>query len=198
MALWLKFNFMLSLNNNLCFILLCMVSMQAFSSDLTKVEMEAEPVIKIKWDELLPEAFRPDTVIAKYQDQLDKYTDDDSGPEIEALYAKITKEMTTSLVNKSIHNKWIKLPGFIAPLNNDNALITEFLLVPYFGACVHVPPPPTNQTVLVRVADNNGIKMEDSMGAFWISGKIQLDTNKTDIGEAGYSIQDAMIEFYEE
>lgn len=168
-------------------------------NSLTKVEMDFEPLMEIDWDELVPEAYRGDAIITKYKDQLDKFEDGDTfNPEADALYQKITEEMNNAPVNEAINNKRIKLPGFIAPLNHHNGLITEFLLVPYFGACIHVPPPPINQTVLVKTAANQGIKTEDSFGAFWVSGHIRIEGKKMNIGESGYSIKDATIEVYTE
>ncbi|PHS24696.1 MAG: hypothetical protein COA83_07590 [Methylophaga sp.] len=167
-------------------------------NSLTKEEVEFEAPTEIKWDDLVAEDYQPEKIIAKYQKQIDKYDAEDYSPEAEAFYNKINAELNNAPVNETIHNQQIKLPGFIAPLTQDNGVITEFLLVPYFGACIHVPPPPINQTVLIKVAKNNGIKIDDSFGAFWISGQIRIDNKKTDIGEAGYRIENAVIEVYDE
>jgi hypothetical protein len=170
----------------------------ANQNNISKQQIGSETAIKIKWGDLLSEQYHPDKIIAKYQDQIDKFGAEDYSPEAEALYQKINDEMNNAPVNKALNNKNIKLPGFIAPLNQHNGFITEFLLVPYFGACIHVPPPPINQTVLVKVAADKGIKIEDSFGAFWVSGQIRIDGKKTDIGEAGYNIENAVIEVYAE
>ncbi|MEN8215820.1 MAG: DUF3299 domain-containing protein [Pseudomonadota bacterium] len=102
-----------------------------------------------------------------------------------------------ALLYEKLNNKYIKLPGFIAPLTQQKGRITEFLRVPYFGACIHVPPPPVNQTVLVKTATGNGIWTEDMYEPIWVSGQITLERKKTDIGEAGYLIAGATIERYE-
>ncbi len=52
-------------------------------------------------------------------------------------------------VNQKLDNQEVRIPGFVVPLEGDAKKITAFLLVPYFGACIHVPPPPTNQVVYV-------------------------------------------------
>ena len=165
---------------------------------LTKEEMEVEASVKIEWDELIPAEYQADNIVAKYKDQLDKFEEEDYSPEGAALYKKINDELSNAPVNETLNNKYISLPGFIAPLNQHNGVITEFLLVPYFGACIHTPPPPINQTVFVKVADNNGIKIDDSYGAFWVSGHILIDGKKTDMGAAGYHIKNAIIEPYDE
>ncbi len=168
------------------------------TNTLSKEEMEIEAPIKVEWTDLVPPEFRQEEIVAKYKDQLDKFEEEDYSPEATALYSKINDELNNAPVNKTLNNKHISLPGFIAPLNQHNGVITEFLLVPYFGACIHVPPPPVNQTVFVKVADNNGIKIDDTYGAIWVSGRMLLDGKKTDIGTAGYHIKNAVIEPYDE
>ena len=51
--------------------------------------------------------------------------------------------------NKSLEDKEVKLPGYVIPLEYYGREINTFLLVPYIGACIHVPPPPPNQIVYV-------------------------------------------------
>ncbi|MEN8221341.1 MAG: DUF3299 domain-containing protein [Pseudomonadota bacterium] len=150
---------------------------------------------EIDWDALVPEEYSSDAIMVKYQDKIEQMEDDT--PEAEALYQKIMDEMANAPLNKKLDNKYIKLPGFIAPLSQQNGRITEFLLVPYFGACIHVPPPPLNQTVLVKTAAGNGIWTEEVYEPIWVSGPITLEGKKTDIGEAGYLIAGATIEKYE-
>jgi hypothetical protein len=150
---------------------------------------------EIDWDALVPEEYSSDAIMAKYQDQIDQT--EDGTPEAEVLYEKIMDEMSNAPLNEKLNNKRIKLPGFIAPLTQQKGRITEFLLVPYFGACIHVPPPPVNQTVLVKTAAGNGIWTEDVYEPIWVSGPITLEGKKTDIGEAGYLITGATIERYE-
>lgn len=78
--------------------------------------------------------------MAKYKKQIEKLDDDD--PEAAVFYRKILTEIGNAPVNEKIAGQWVKLPGFIAPLSHENERITEFLFVPYFGACIHVPPRP--------------------------------------------------------
>ena len=61
-------------------------------------------------------------------------------------------------VVKALDGQSVSLPGFVVPLEGDSELITEFLLVPYFGACIHVPPPPPNQ--LVHVTIKGGVPID--------------------------------------
>jgi hypothetical protein len=77
----------------------------------------------------------------------------------------------------------IKLPGFIVPLEENKGEVTEFLLVPYFGACIHTPPPPANQIVHVR--PRQGAKFR-AMDTVWITGKLQTLRNDSMMGVSGY------------
>lgn len=89
----------------------------------------------------------------------------------------------------------VKLPGYIVPLGiNEQGVVNEFLLVPYFGACIHVPPPPSNQIVYVQ--SETGIKLETLYQPFWITGAMQVEAVESDLANAGYKIAEASIEPY--
>jgi uncharacterized protein len=158
---------------------------------------ESQPVPKeIDWDELIPEGYRQDNILAKYQSRIDSLQD--NSEESWQLYQAIEEEMTNAPLNEKLNEQWIKLPGFIAPFKHKDTLITEFLLVPYFGACIHVPPPPTNQIVFVKTAQGHGIEIDDIFQPFWVMGQISVQRKKTDVGEAGYRISEATIASYEQ
>lgn len=150
---------------------------------------------EIKWEELVPAGYRPEDILAKYQSQLDTFQDGD--PAAMDLYRQMQEEFNNAPVNGDLNQVAIKLPGFIAPLEYENNLITEFLLVPYFGACIHVPPPPVNQTVYVALAEGEGITPEESFYPVWVHGYMLTEGLDTEIGNAGYRIQDAVLIPYE-
>lgn len=74
-------------------------------------------------------------------------------------------------VNKKLDGQEVRIPGFVVPLEGDAKKITAFLLVPYFGACIHVPPPPTNQVVYVSYP--KGAPVDDLWDAIWVKGKMR-------------------------
>ncbi len=95
----------------------------------------------------------------------------------------------------ALDGREVKLPGYIVPLGIDpDGAVSEFLLVPYFGACIHVPPPPSNQIVHVRSA--KGIELAALYQPFWISGAMQVEHVESDLANAGYRIANASVEPY--
>jgi len=90
-------------------------------------------------------------------------------------------------VVKALDGQSVSLPGFVVPLEGDSELITEFLLVPYFGACIHVPPPPPNQ--LVHVTIKGGVPIDSLYDAIVVTGIIKTQTWSGEIAQVGYQMQ---------
>jgi hypothetical protein len=98
-------------------------------------------------------------------------------------------------VNQELNGLAVKLPGFIVPLDvGKNGLVSEFFLVPYFGACIHVPPPPPNQIVYVRM--KSGIALDSIYEAYWITGKMRVQNKATRLGSAAYQLDADKVEIY--
>lgn len=89
-------------------------------------------------------------------------------------------------VVKALDGQSVSLPGFVVPLEGDSELITEFLLVPYFGACIHVPPPPPNQ--LVHVTIKGGVPIDSLYDAIVVTGIIKTQTWSGEIAQVGYTM----------
>ena len=98
----------------------------------------------------------------------------------------------------------MRLAGYLLPLQFSEEGDTDFLLVPYVGACIHVPPPPANQIVFVRLAKK--FKVNDLYTAVWVSGKMKTKSSSKELtlidGSAnvsvGYHIDSGSIEIYKE
>lgn len=145
----------------------------------------------ISWDELVPPGQSEAEIFARYEELLDGLEYDSA--EAEALYDELQEELysksfTVDAVNTDLDGQKIRLAGFVAPLVYDDDVVTEFLLVPSFGACIHVPPPPPNQTVLVTVDKADGLGPDEVWGAVWVEGTITVDAATTDLATASYSI----------
>lgn len=90
----------------------------------------------------------------------------------------------------------VRLPGFVIPLEGDSEVVTELLLVPYFGACIHVPPPPPNQIVYVKF--KNGVPIRELWDVVYIVGTLNVQAVESDLGQAGYLIDGITVEDYEQ
>ena len=106
------------------------------------------------------------------------------------------QDMPNAPVVKGLDGQSIRLPGYIVPLEvNEDGRTTEFLLVPYFGACIHVPPPPSNQIVHVR--SEIGVKLEELYQPYWIEGALQVKASTSELADAGYQMDAQKIYVYE-
>ena len=99
-------------------------------------------------------------------------------------------------VVKALDGQQIRLPGYIVPLEvNEEGRTTEFLLVPYYGACIHVPPPPSNQ--IVHIVSEMGVRVEDLYQPYWIEGRMQVKSVRSELADAGYEMEAEKIYAYE-
>jgi hypothetical protein len=98
---------------------------------------------------------------------------------------------------KEIDGKIVRIPGFMVPLEDESEVITEFLLVPYQGACVHTPPPPPNQIVEVKMEGGKKAKF-DFWNPVWVRGKLEIQTVRSPYGDVSYKLTGMTIEPYTE
>lgn len=105
-------------------------------------------------------------------------------------------------VNPAIDGKTVRLPGYVLPLEFSGKQVTEFLLVPWVGACIHTPPPPPNQ--IVHVVADKPFDVSGMYDAVWVTGRmaaragrksLQLVDGSADI-DIGYAIAAARVEAY--
>jgi len=113
------------------------------------------------------------------------------------------RRQAENAVDTELDGKKIKIPGYIVPLEYEGEAVKDFLLVPYYGACIHTPPPPPNQMVHVNVA--KAVSGETLFMPVWISGVLKTETKTSDLTlvdgssdvNSGYSMQSAEVEPYE-
>lgn len=90
-----------------------------------------------------------------------------------------------------------KVPGYLVPISFDaNQRITELFLVPYFGACIHVPPPPPNQLIFIR--PENPIELGNLWDAYWVHGTVRIDLTENAIAKSAYTLELERLELIEE
>jgi hypothetical protein len=150
----------------------------------------AEPR-ELAWSEMLP-ADAPEAPPPAAMHDLSKLAEvlaSESGP-------AASQQSDVAPVVPELDGQLVKLPGYIVPLNSsEEGRVTEFLLVPYYGACIHVPPPPPNQ--IVHVKTELGVLMDNLYQPFWIEGPLQVESISSDIAEAGYQMDASKVYPYQ-
>jgi hypothetical protein len=155
---------------------------QDFERDQATSRAQAQPQFReIAWQELVPTGWDP---LAPYRGMVIAQMDDGSAEaEAVALARRMRETWDNAPTNPALDGARVRLSGYVVPLESDQGQMSEFLLVPFFGACIHVPAPAANQLVHVRLAEPMpGLR---TMDVVWVNG--QLATNRTDsaMGMAG-------------
>ncbi|MRJ23153.1 DUF3299 domain-containing protein [Pseudomonas haemolytica] len=146
----------------------------------------------LSWQEMIPPDAPPEIPNMKPLHDLSNMADALS---VEAAPAA-KQDLPNAPVVQSLDGKHIRLPGYIVPLEvNEEGRTTEFLLVPYFGACIHVPPPPSNQ--IVHVKSEVGVKLDELYQPYWIEGAMQVKPSSSELADAGYQMDAEKIYMYE-
>ena len=137
---------------------------------------------EITWDDLIPPGVPYSEIIA--EGELDEEND---------YWRPIFDENSTKL-NPALADAYIKMPGFIIPIDISGDGVTSIILVPYVGACIHVPPPPPNQ--LVFVTTKVPWPSERLWEAVWVTGTMQNKVQYTEVADTGYELEADRIEIY--
>lgn len=137
---------------------------------------------EITWEDLLPPGVPDSEIIGEGEIDL---ANDTWNPIYDANAIKL---------NEDLDGAYIKMPGFIIPFEMGATGVSNFMLVPYVGACLHTPPPPANQLVMVDAAKPwPGDELWDPV---WVTGKMRTQLQSTKLGQTGYSIVADEMEVY--
>jgi len=151
---------------------------------------------EISWDALVPKNWDP----AKRFRKLHLGTLNDADPRAMEVLEIMKQEWDNAPTDPSLNGRKVKIPGFVVPLEEEGRAVTEFLLVPYFGACIHVPPPPANQ--IVHVISAKPIKDLRVMDAVWVTGQLKAarysEQTPMGMGAAGYQINSIAVTPYKD
>ncbi|PXW93563.1 hypothetical protein C7444_11974 [Sphaerotilus hippei] len=152
----------------------------------------ARPPRDLPWSALVPPNWDPSK---QFKDR-DVAGLSDTDPKMLAMMREVRTAWDNAPTRPEMDGQAVRLPGYLVPLEGAAGEWSEFLLVPYFGACIHSPPPPANQIVQVRVL--KPLKGLRSMDAIRVSGVLRLQREQTDMGVSGYRIDAARVERYTE
>ena len=137
----------------------------------------------ITWEALVPADWDP----FKDFKGIDFQMLDDGDPRANEWLKKMRQAWDNAPVNPALVGQVVRIPGFVVPLEDSKDGLKEFLLVPYFGACIHSPPPPANQ--IIHVLPKSPVKGVRSMDTVWISGKLTTGKTDTYMGASSYRIE---------
>ncbi|MFO1311550.1 MAG: DUF3299 domain-containing protein [Burkholderiales bacterium] len=143
-----------------------------------------------KWDDLLPKDWDP---LKQFRDK-SGVVREGSMREMEMM-EELRKAWDNAPTRPELNGSRLRLPGYVVPLDSSAGGLKEFLLVPYFGACIHSPPPPANQIVYVKLAKPAPIK---TMDAVWVSGTLSSARSDSPMGVSGYQMAGDLVEPYRE
>lgn len=138
---------------------------------------------QIGWDDLIPPGVPYSYIIG-----------DGEYDEVQDTWLPVFDENAFKFVD-ALDGECIKIPGYMLPLETGGAGVTEFILTPYVGACVHVPPPPANQLVFVTSAQPWNAKA--MFEPVWVTGTIRVNRIRTDLAEIGYDMAADDIQIFE-
>ena len=149
----------------------------------------------VEWADLIPPEvleilLNPPSYIAEIEDgsaedQITSQMKNTLADEEEDAYRRA---LASTDVNPAMDGQKIRIPGFVVPLEFDeDQTISQFFLVPYFGACLHMPPPPPNQIILVDAPE--GVQMSALYEPFWLEGEVSTVVTENDMAKSAYAMQ---------
>ena len=158
----------------------------------------------IEWTDLIPQedldallnppSYLDDIEDGSFEDQISSQVQNSIAAASDDRYQQA---LVSTRVVTEMNNQSVRIPGFIVPLEfDDDQTITQFFLVPFFGACIHVPPPPPNQIIFVDFPQ--GLKLEALYEPFWISGLLQASLMENELATAAYRMKMQEYEVYAE
>ncbi len=148
------------------------------------------PFRELKWDELVPKGWDPTVSFRKRSAGIVS----DADPRAWKLMKEFRVVLDNAPTVESLNGSAIRIPGYVVPLETVRGELKEFLLVPYFGACIHVPPPPANQVIFVR--SDKPVAGFHTMDTVWVSGTLHATRQETFAGASGYTIDAAAVDRY--
>lgn len=159
----------------------------------------ADPPMVLKWAQLVPPrapaAPNPKTFFSGVPSK----SDDGSPPPppvAEGQFMSMKRRQpggnAPPAVVPELNGKHVQIGGYVVPLDFEATNIKEFLLVPFVGACIHVPPPPANQIIYVKSAE--GFEVTGAFDPVKVTGTLKTETAFTGLADAGYSIEAEQVE----
>ena len=177
---------MKKLMNKVAILLIALLALSSGAADAANDGIYKE----VRWEALIPKGWDP----AKQFKSLDLSTLRDSDPKAMDALQAMRDAWDNAPAEPSMSGRNIRLAGFMIPLDKTGEAVRSFLLVPYFGACIHSPPPPSNQMVLVLLA--KPVRGFRTMDAVWVNGSLEVDRTDSPWGKTAYLLKAIKVEAY--
>lgn len=170
-------------------------TMYVTDAPMLQQRFEGQPLRIIGWSSLLPE--NEYKVLQKYQSKVDQPLHEQIFTALQASFDDQYQSLRNSMeIVPDMNDLSVQLSGFIVPMDtNDEHQILSFFLVPYFGACIHFPPPPPNQMVYVRTP--GGLTIEKINEPISVSGILQTSRFEDPMGTSAYLMDAVSIAPFE-
>lgn len=173
---------------------LCLLACGWLPFPVAAVEtLNGQNVETIDWETLLPADFDFESVYGS-EEELSNL--DDFDPEAQRRLDAMMQALKSTPVVPELDGRMVRLPGFVVPLEGDGQTVTTFFLVPWFGACIHTPPPPSNQIVYTHYEP--GTQLDNLYDAVWVTGVLQVEDFSHELASSGYRLEAYRIEPYTE
>jgi len=151
---------------------------------------KAAGIKEINWDALMPANWNP----MKSMEAINLGAMNDGDPRAQKALEQMREAWNNAPVSTALNGTRVRIAGFVVPLEGQRGEVSEFLLVPYFGACIHTPPPPPNQIIHVNPAQP--LKSEAASEAVWVSGILETVRSETGMGNASYRMRGVTVTPY--
>lgn len=157
-----------------------------------------DPVL-IAWPDLMPQQTEP-AILGELDFGDDQAPDQSYDPDLGGVVEHGMTPAAPGIIDPSdvvtdYNDVQVKIAGYLLPLDFEETTVKEFLLVPYVGACIHVPPPPPNQ--IIYVTSEDGIEVGGMFEPVWITGKLETASLSSDLADVGYMMTLDEAEPYE-
>ena len=155
-----------------------------------------ESPLELKWKQLIPAIVAPAKPKPFFAGATSGANDNSPPPppkpEAKWMSEPITKAGVPAPIVTELDGKVVRIDGYVVPLDFDATKVREFLLVPFVGACIHVPPPPANQIIYVKL--EKGFEVAGTFDPVTVTGKLSAAQTFTGLAETGYSIAADAVE----
>lgn len=180
------------------------IEQQSMSKEPEQAVLPASAFKTVEWTDLMPKEdldaiLNPPSYVTDVEDGS---IEDQISSQIKNTIAAASDDryqqaLSSTRIVPEMNGRPIRIPGFIVPLEfDDEQTLTQFFLVPFFGACIHEPPPPPNQIIFVNYP--KGLKLDALYDPYWLSGILKTSFVENELATAVYSMQMKSFEVYTE